>query len=269
MDLHYLSHLAALGATDLHPEGRRATEALIRCLQLNEGQRVLEIGCGAAGTLARIALSHPVRVDGLDVLPEMLHVAETRLRLVGVRGQAHLVRSTPGATLPFADATYDRAYAESVLGFQDAAIARAMLAEVFRVLKRGGRVVANEAIWKRAVSQETVARINQANLADFGLRLASEHAWGVDDWLHLMAATGFSVVSADLLERHTANARESPAAPLSWRLALSDALTRYYRVRGWLIPGVRVRRARYRKLLERHRADGQYIESRLFVLGKP
>jgi SAM-dependent methyltransferase len=265
MDLRYLSHLAALGATDLHPEGRRATEALIRCLNLKEGQRVLEIGCGTAGTLARIALFHPVRTDGLDVLPEMLRVAKTRLRLVGVRGRAHLIRSTPGAALPFADATYDRACAESVLGFQDTAIARAMLAEVFRVLKRGGRAVANEAIWKQGIAQETVARINQANLADFGLRLASEHAWDVDDWLRLMAATGFSVVSADLLERHTANS----AARSSWKLALSDAITRSYRVRGWLIPGVLMRRARYRKLLARHRADGQTIESRLFVLEKP
>src|SRR3712207_8117502 len=49
-----------------HPLGRAATECLIAALDLQPGQRVLEIGCGSAETMVRITHRHTVEVDGLD-----------------------------------------------------------------------------------------------------------------------------------------------------------------------------------------------------------
>src|SRR4051794_30394643 len=116
---HFLVYLAGTGATHIHPMGRAATDALFTRLDLRPGMRVLEIGCGTGGTMARLAPFRPDRIDGVDLLPSMLAVARKRLRLVGLGKRVHLRLLKPGEPLPFATAAYDRVYAESVAGFQD------------------------------------------------------------------------------------------------------------------------------------------------------
>ena len=76
---------------------------------------------------------------------------------------------------------------------------KALLREILRVLKPGGRYVANEAIWRTGVPADTIAAINAACLADFGLRMASDLPWALDEWLGVMKGAGFKVVSSDLL----------------------------------------------------------------------
>src|SRR5207249_7452994 len=137
---------------------------LIARLDLRSGLRVLDVGCGTGETIVRLARYQQARLDGVDVLADMLRVARLRLRLVGLRGRTRLYRVIPGERFPFPDATYDRIYTESVLGIQDEAGAAAMLGEIFRVLKPGGRYVANEAIWRTGVPAERVASVNAACL---------------------------------------------------------------------------------------------------------
>lgn len=264
---HYLAYLAELGMPDLHPLGRRASDALIRCLHLRPGDRVLEIGCGTGATLVRIGLAHAVFLDGLEALPGMLRMAQARLRPIGLWGRVHLIQSQIGAPLPMPDETYDRVYTESVLGFQDAAGARTLLAEIFRVLKQGGLYVANEVVWRKPVSPAVVATINASCLADFGLRLASEPPWSVDDWLGLMREVGFRVVSSERLEDQVALG-SAPGRSFSVGLLLSGAFTLTQRLKGALSPALRRQRGRYRRRLREHRSDGLYIEARLFVLEK-
>lgn len=262
---HFLIHLAELGATDLHPLRRQATAALMQALAMRPGQRLLEVGCGAGGTMVRVGLRQPVQIDGVDALLPMLRVARQRLRLAGLQKRTSLSHAT-AAALPFAAQTYDRVYTESVLGFQNMADAQAMLAHIFRVLKKGGLYVANEAIWKQGVAPERVAAIYAACIADFGICQASEQPWNLDDWLNLARSIGFTVVDAGLLED-----RLGPpvADPLPWRQRLADGLTWFYRARGRLSPRVRRQQAAYRRRLEAHREDGRYMESRLFVLARP
>jgi ubiquinone/menaquinone biosynthesis C-methylase UbiE len=266
--MHYLAHLAELGATNLHPRGRHATEWLIEALNLQAGYRILEIGCGTGETIARIAQRFPVSVDGLDVLPEMLRVARIRLWLTGQQKKTRLYRSEVGAPLPFPDHSYDRVYTESVLGFQEAALARSLLTEIARVLKPGGVYVANDAIWLSHVTEEAVRVVNEACLRDFGSRVASERAWSVADWLRLMREAGFQVCSADTLEAHAERAQEE-ARGFSGDLSLSKALTLCCGVRARLNPRLLRQRARYRALLEKQRSAERCLEGRLFVLRTP
>jgi SAM-dependent methyltransferase len=174
----------------------------------------------------------------------------------------------PGSCLPFKDATYDRAYAESVLGFQDASSARQMLSEIYRVLKPGGIFAANEAIWKEGVQGDLAAQLYRNELADFGRGQASEQAWSLNDWLGVMREAGFEVVSADRLDdlvaKHTSQDGRRTAS-----LTISALLTNMYRLKGYVNPGLAAQRARYRRLLREHRLDGQYIEGWLFVLRRP
>jgi ubiquinone/menaquinone biosynthesis C-methylase UbiE len=189
-----------------------------------------------------------------------------RLTLNTKRSRLHLVE--PGAPLPVPDASYDRVYTESVLGFQDEPGAKAMLAEIYRVLAPGGRYVANEAIWRDGVAHERIASINAACLADFGGRMASDAPWALGDWLSLMKQQGFQVVSSRNLEEHIATT-EAQRSRLTPRLITSTALTAFYKLHSHLSPATRRARTRYRILNETHRDDGLYIEPRLFVLEKP
>lgn len=268
MDLRFLVHLAGMGATEIHPLGQVATTSLIEQLRLRPGLRMLDVGCGTGGTMARLAQYKPARIDGVDVTPIMLRVARKRVRLAGLgkRSAVHLVE--PGGRLPFAGATYDRVYTESVLGFQDAELVKVLLQEIFRVLKPGGRYVANEAIWRTGVPAETIAAINAACLADFGLRMASDSPWALDEWLRVMKDAGFQVVSAEVMSGQPARGKTKRSG-LDWRTLASTALTRFYWLRSYLTPAGRRARAGYRRLNEQHHADGLHIEPRLFVLEKP
>jgi ubiquinone/menaquinone biosynthesis C-methylase UbiE len=268
MDFGFLVHLAGMGAADLHPLGRRATALLIESLDLQAGQNVLEVGCGTGATMVRLERYNLARIDGLDLLPAMLRVARRRLRLAGLGARSRLYLAKPGAPFPIPYGTYDRVYTESVLGMQDAEGARALLNEICRVVRPGGRYVANEAIWREGVPSETIASINAGCLRDFGLRMASDAPWSLPDWLQVMQEAGFRVLSAELISEQIAG-RQYPVANTEYRAILSAAVTRSYWLRGLLTPRARMARARYRRLNDRHREDGQYIEPRLFVLEKP
>lgn len=247
MSYAYLRHLAQRGAADIHPVGAAASAALLAALELTPGQCVLEIGCGAGASLARLAAQPGVQALGVDVLPEMLTAARRRLALTS-QAAVGLAQARGGA-LPLAVNSVDRVYMESVIGFQDGPTARQMLAEIYRVLRPGGRLAANEAVWRPEVSAAAVARINAACEADFGLRQAAAEAWTVVEWRALLTETGFRVQAATLLTELPAQ----PAAPAIGRI--------------WS-PSLWWQRWRYRRRLRAHQADGAAIEARLFVADK-
>ena len=99
-------------------------------LDLQPDDELLDIGCGPGAFLASKA-RHVRRVVGLDPSRTMLREAEQRLadRLAG--GTARLVPAS-SAVLPFNDDEFSAATAIT---------APANLAEVFRVLRPGGRFV--------------------------------------------------------------------------------------------------------------------------------
>lgn len=251
--MHYLEYCAAAGATDLHPMGRRASEWLLRALDLSPGLRVLEVGCGAGATMARILRRWPaaIRLDGVDALPAMLRAAGRRLRAPLRTGAARLLHTAVGAPLPCESGAYDRVYTESVVAFQDAAEALRLLAEIARVLKPGGRYVANEAVWLPDVDAAEVARINEAALADFGLRPGPELPWCAADWLVRMRAADFEVLEARTLDEHAAD--EPP------RLRATLAAVRAARARHGA-------RGPYAAPLAAPRYTRRCLEARLFVL---
>jgi len=265
MKASYLVYLAEVGAANIHPLRQQATTCLVDALNPRPDQHLLEVGCGTAGTMTRLILEKKVRVDGVEILWPMLRVGQRRLRLSGARARATLTCAS-GTQLPMASACYDAVYTESVLGYQEAKSAGAMLREIRRVLKPGRRYVANEAIWKREIDPATAAAIHYAGVADFGLSQASPQAWSVDEWISLMEDSGFNLQAADLLHEKAEALPPTRLRDRPWQLHLSATLTALFRLRGWLIPRLLRQKWRYRRRLARHTEDGHYLESRLFVL---
>ena len=96
------------------------------------GTRVLELGCGAAQWSASLARAG-ARVVALDVSAAQLRHAQTR-----VDRRVALVHAT-GSVLPFADGAFDLVVSDH--GAPQFCAPAPLLAEVFRVLRPGGRFV--------------------------------------------------------------------------------------------------------------------------------
>ncbi len=117
-----------------------------------QGQRVLEVGCGAGTDLVQFA-RHGAVVTGIDLSSAAIKLAVTNFSL------NHLTATLvvgDGEALPFASQTFDLIYAHGVV--QYTTDDRALVAECRRVLKPGGRAifqVYNRISWLNALSRVT------------------------------------------------------------------------------------------------------------------
>jgi ubiquinone/menaquinone biosynthesis C-methylase UbiE len=115
----------------------RVHERLIDQADLSEGNSVLEIGCGTGNLAIRAKKSHPcVSVIGSDPDPLALKRAQRKAnRLSGIRFERGYAQR-----LPYADGEFDRVLSSMMLHHLDGDAKTAAAAEVFRVLRPGGRL---------------------------------------------------------------------------------------------------------------------------------
>lgn len=110
-------------------------------LQPEPDARILELGVGTGRHALSVVRWLPSgRLTGFDIDAAALERVRGRAERSGV-GPIDLVRGD-GARLPFADATFDAAYTNSVIG--EIPDQEAALAELHRVIRPGGCVVFGE-----------------------------------------------------------------------------------------------------------------------------
>ena len=149
-DLDPYKFMAVIGKRVIHPGGRASTEALLRRARITGSAGVLDVGCGVARTAIQIARRCGAGVTAADISPLMLERAGANARAAGV---ADLVTVTSAdiLALPFDDAAFDVVIAEAVTMFTDRPKAAAELA---RVTRPGGQVLATEFYWRRPPTPE-------------------------------------------------------------------------------------------------------------------
>jgi ubiquinone/menaquinone biosynthesis C-methylase UbiE len=115
----------------------RVHERLIDQADLAEGDSILEIGCGTGNLAIRAKKCHPaVSVTGSDPDPLALKRAQRKAaRLSGIRFERGYAQR-----LPYADGEFDRVLSSMMLHHLDGDAKTAAAAEVFRVLRPGGRL---------------------------------------------------------------------------------------------------------------------------------
>ncbi len=146
MTEHYPQNLieileAIWGAGFLSPGG---PEEVARVLGPHDitGASVLDIGCGAGGIDLALVQRHGAGyVTGIDVEDGVLARARDLVAAAGLGGRIGLVKVTPGP-LPFPPASFDIVFSkDSIVHIPDK---HALMAEVARVLKPGGRFLASD-----------------------------------------------------------------------------------------------------------------------------
>lgn len=97
-----------------------------------EGKAVLCIGVGSGDELQDILRRHPAHVTGIDISNELLNIAKSRFPDVEVK-------KMDMSAMDFPDATFDYVY--SSLTFHYAPDWDVLCSEIYRVLKKGGKLL--------------------------------------------------------------------------------------------------------------------------------
>ncbi|OCA84522.1 methyltransferase [Bacillus sp. FJAT-27225] len=106
--------------------------------QINKFSRVLDVGCGTGQTAAYLASRYGAKVTGLDFNPLMVEKAKKRMIKSRLPVEIH---QGSIEKCPLQSSKYDFIVSESVLSFVNKPRA---LKEITRLLKPGGRFIANE-----------------------------------------------------------------------------------------------------------------------------
>ena len=178
--------MAVLGKRVIHPGGRASTEALLARSGITATSRVLDVGCGVATTAIEIAERFGAQVTAVDIAPLMLDRAAENAAAAKLIDR---VTVQPGdiLDLPFPDGHFDMVIAEAVTMFVDRARATAELA---RVTRPGGRVLATEFFWRRPPSDE--ARAIFMGQVCPGMQFDT-----VEDWVRIYGSAGLDDLQTD------------------------------------------------------------------------
>ena len=125
-------------ADQLHGRGLAATKELAEMLAPEKDEHILDIGCGIGGPARWIAAHYGCRVTGIDLTESFCRAAVALNGATGLGGRVTIVHGS-ALSLPFDDATFDRAYSHNVI--MNIADKRTFYREARRVLKPGGRLV--------------------------------------------------------------------------------------------------------------------------------
>ncbi|MBV7506922.1 class I SAM-dependent methyltransferase [Bacillus sp. sid0103] len=175
--LTYFDFLAKFGVGGAHPGGIPLTKNILANENISNKSRILDAGCGTGQTAAYLYQHYFAKVVGLEINPIMIEKAKRRFQSLGLP-----IRLIQGSVekLPFKDNTFDFILSESVLAFVDKPVA---LSEFFRVLKNGGRLIANEMTINSKLSQGEESEIMKFYAVD---SLLME-----EDWRNLFNKAGF------------------------------------------------------------------------------
>ena len=150
--------IAYLDAVRSSPVWQQAKADSVDLLRLGPGQRGLDVGCGTGEEVAAMGelVGDGGAAVGVDLAKTMVGEAQSRH---GSRDLPVWFSPADAGRLPFADGAFDACRVERTLQHSDDA--DAVVAEMARVLRPGGRLVAVEPDWDTLAFDTPLAHINR------------------------------------------------------------------------------------------------------------
>ena len=225
--LNTYDFMAYLGKAVINPGGLKGRDQVLQALNPRRGARILEIGCGTGHAACHIARRYHSHVTAMDVSPAMIKAALQHVDSQGLqtRVSCELADVTH---MPFPDASFDYVISQAVLMFVDKPRA---LAEIRRVLRRGGGFAGLEFSWK----SEPPETVRQTTYQICGCRTLEFHH--AREWGRKLRHAGFDQVKS----------REQPFTMLSVPGFVRDeGITNSMRIMGRLLK----RRANLQRMAE-------------------
>ena len=181
-----------------------------KLLALTSDSHVLEIGCGSGGYALHLAQTSGAHILGLDLNESGIHNASQLAQARELAQRARFELRDVSQNLPSPPHTFDAAFANDVLCHIPTR--PALLAEIFRVLKLGGRLVFSDAlVIGGMISHEEIATRSSIGLYVYSPPGENER---------LLAQAGFAQIqakdtttqAAEIAKRwHDARANRQPA----------------------------------------------------------
>lgn len=160
----------------------RLRNLTIQSSLMKSGEKVLDVGCGTGGVTipARARVGEAGAASGIDPSPEMISVARKKARKAGldIDFRVGVIES-----LPYPDATFDVVTSSLMMHHLPYDVQVKGVAEIYRVLKPGGRLLIADAMTPKNV----LAKLLFASLSrHHGVK------FGVEDLPATLTSAGFA-----------------------------------------------------------------------------
>lgn len=165
----------------------RLTDLMLEGAALEEGHRLLDVGCGTGTTACRVAASHGVEIVGISTSQVGVDAARRRADSAALGSRVSFeVRDALDTGLP--PSSFDRVWAlESSHLMRDKA---KLLKECSRVLRPGGRLVLCDIVLRRTLAFEEV-RARRKDLAVLRDVFGDAHMEPPNYYVETAASLGF------------------------------------------------------------------------------
>lgn len=176
-------------------------KASIRMLRIAPGQHILDIGCGLGDDVRTIAarVAPSGSVTGID--KSECFIAKARANLAN--GDLPVkFQLADASSLPFRDASFDATRVDRVLQHLDDP--RRAIAEMVRVTRLGGRIVALEPDWYTVAVSGKEHKITEV-MRSFCARTLVRHGTVGRDLCHLLRGSGCSKIRVRTLVFYAAD----------------------------------------------------------------
>lgn len=192
MSVHWL--FAHLGKRVLRPGGVEMTKRLLDAIDIGPDDDVVELGPGMGSTTRLILAREPASYTGVDRDP----VVVERVSMIVEPSGGRVVRGMASHT-GLDDSCADVAFGEAYLTMQPVPQKAAIIEELRRIVRAGGRIALHEMAFKSNVSTADQERLVERLRARAKVHVAPFTA---DGWMELLTTHGFEIVGHETAPLH-------------------------------------------------------------------